>query len=226
MNLKAVTLFCISRQIELYALSQRKIFFIRKHFPSPNAVRPFQKVRTVNALLSFLLFLDPMTLRIIVRYWGVTIIGVLMLYVASLPGVRPFKFDILHVGYPVGVLMCGWAAVSCSPIVGYRSRFVSGLLQALLFAGLFWLEQTRITAQPSPVSTAVAMSFGTVFYAIVFMCTTGSISQSHQPVLHNHSAKHPECNTCGYDLTGNTSGVCPECGTPFKKKQPVSLRQR
>lgn len=22
------------------------------------------------------------------------------------------------------------------------------------------------------------------------------------------------CETCGYDLTGNVSGVCPECGTP------------
>ena len=23
------------------------------------------------------------------------------------------------------------------------------------------------------------------------------------------------CKTCGYDLTGNISGVCPECGTPL-----------
>ena len=23
-----------------------------------------------------------------------------------------------------------------------------------------------------------------------------------------------ECVSCGYDLTGNVSGVCPECGTP------------
>ena len=25
---------------------------------------------------------------------------------------------------------------------------------------------------------------------------------------------HPACRACGYDLTGNVSGVCPECGTP------------
>jgi hypothetical protein len=24
----------------------------------------------------------------------------------------------------------------------------------------------------------------------------------------------PGCRSCGYNLTGNTSGVCPECGTP------------
>lgn len=27
------------------------------------------------------------------------------------------------------------------------------------------------------------------------------------------------CLACGYDLTGNTSGICPECGT---KTQPLS----
>jgi hypothetical protein len=25
-----------------------------------------------------------------------------------------------------------------------------------------------------------------------------------------------DCSTCGYDLTGNTSGVCPECGVPVE----------
>ncbi|HEY3241813.1 MAG TPA: hypothetical protein VGM03_00550 [Phycisphaerae bacterium] len=25
--------------------------------------------------------------------------------------------------------------------------------------------------------------------------------------------KPGHCQRCGYDLTGNTSGVCPECGT-------------
>jgi hypothetical protein len=26
------------------------------------------------------------------------------------------------------------------------------------------------------------------------------------------------CRECGYDLTGNVSGICPECGTPIEKK--------
>lgn len=26
------------------------------------------------------------------------------------------------------------------------------------------------------------------------------------------------CPNCGYDLTGNVSGVCPECGTPVKRE--------
>ncbi len=28
------------------------------------------------------------------------------------------------------------------------------------------------------------------------------------------------CRSCGYDLTGNVSGVCPECGTPIQTQPP------
>lgn len=29
------------------------------------------------------------------------------------------------------------------------------------------------------------------------------------------------CRVCGYNLSGNTSGVCPECGSPIPRKQEV-----
>ncbi|HEV2688413.1 MAG TPA: hypothetical protein VGV35_07655, partial [Bryobacteraceae bacterium] len=29
------------------------------------------------------------------------------------------------------------------------------------------------------------------------------------------------CQSCGYNLTGNTSGVCPECGTAIGKAEPL-----
>jgi hypothetical protein len=31
--------------------------------------------------------------------------------------------------------------------------------------------------------------------------------------LRTHRAEH--CRRCGYNLTGNTSGTCPECGSPI-----------
>jgi len=32
---------------------------------------------------------------------------------------------------------------------------------------------------------------------------------------------HDLCLKCGYNLTGNTSGTCPECGTPIRAKSEV-----
>jgi hypothetical protein len=40
-----------------------------------------------------------------------------------------------------------------------------------------------------------------------------SIAAMLPPVRSNSSAT-PRCQDCGYDLTGNVSGVCPECGQP------------
>lgn len=33
------------------------------------------------------------------------------------------------------------------------------------------------------------------------------------PMRHYRRKRRGRCPTCGYDLTGNTSGRCPECGT-------------
>lgn len=34
----------------------------------------------------------------------------------------------------------------------------------------------------------------------------------------NRADKHLRCRTCDYDLTGNASGVCPECGTQIAQR--------
>lgn len=35
------------------------------------------------------------------------------------------------------------------------------------------------------------------------------------------SAKPGRCRSCGYNLTGNTSGVCPECGAAVARVTPA-----
>lgn len=40
---------------------------------------------------------------------------------------------------------------------------------------------------------------------------------TNDTLLYRHSDAYghwPECWNCGYDLSGNLSGVCPECGAP------------
>jgi hypothetical protein len=36
---------------------------------------------------------------------------------------------------------------------------------------------------------------------------------------------HPRCGGCAYDLTGLSSGICPECGTPISEEVKVALKQ-
>ena len=46
---------------------------------------------------------------------------------------------------------------------------------------------------------------------IVAVVVASSLTPAHVPPAHL-------CRQCGYDLTGNVSGVCPECGRPTHRK--------
>ncbi len=37
---------------------------------------------------------------------------------------------------------------------------------------------------------------------------------------------HRPCHACQYDLAGNTTGTCPECGTPIRKPTSPTARHR
>lgn len=50
------------------------------------------------------------------------------------------------------------------------------------------------------------------FWAILLLSGSMSFSLNLLPAGHRRS-KEETCHSCGYNLTGNVSGVCPECGT-------------
>lgn len=45
---------------------------------------------------------------------------------------------------------------------------------------------------------------------VIIWLVRGRITRNLREELNNHSL--PTCMPCGYNLTGNTSGTCPECG--------------
>ena len=49
---------------------------------------------------------------------------------------------------------------------------------------------------------------GHVFVVISFVVCCKALSVYLPDIVF----EHPRCRGCGYDLTGNQSGVCPECG--------------
>lgn len=45
----------------------------------------------------------------------------------------------------------------------------------------------------------------------------GWLRRSHNNAVQNHRPKgYPTCAGCWYNVTGNQSGICPECGTDLK----------
>jgi predicted RNA-binding Zn-ribbon protein involved in translation (DUF1610 family) len=41
-----------------------------------------------------------------------------------------------------------------------------------------------------------------------------------------HETSGPRCAGCGYDLTGNVSGICPECGRPTLRRRADRWREQ
>jgi predicted RNA-binding Zn-ribbon protein involved in translation (DUF1610 family) len=86
---------------------------------------------------------------------------------------------------------------------------IPGLLLVIL--------KTFMMALPRPIAAPVAGTFlGGIAGAIVvalFSVVTSSLRHElyRRALVENHL-----CTTCGYSLTGNSSGICPECGTAIE----------
>lgn len=66
----------------------------------------------------------------------------------------------------------------------------------------FRVSGWRVLALPAWLFTAVGMSVGAAIWLLTRPRRPGG------------------CRKCGYDLTGNVSGVCPECGTLIHSPAP------
>ena len=69
-----------------------------------------------------------------------------------------------------------------------------------------------------------------VFYACLVVCALClpaseykrylNLKEQHYAPSARPSHESGKCHVCGYDLTGNVSGICPECGTAFVRDWP------
>lgn len=92
---------------------------------------------------------------------------------------------------------------------------------------LYWSFRSRAIVACCAIATAIA---ATMFYLLdsddaetwspvawhTLTCLGFSIA------LWPTMPAHGGCKKCGYDLTGLTSGICPECGTPTADSTPLS----
>ncbi len=97
-------------------------------------------------------------------------------------------------------------------------RPVSGLpyiVGAFCFLILLMLGDGMLSGSPSPLDELLGgsmIAIGFVGFAVVSF--VGCAENRTKP---KHPAGH--CQTCGYNLTGNVSGICPECGEAVNKAE-------
>jgi hypothetical protein len=75
------------------------------------------------------------------------------------------------------------------------------------------------------VATAFPTDSSESTYAVYafWLILTGYLALLALRFVRARRIKPGHCNQCGYSLTGNTSGVCPECGTPVAGKAEVKV---
>ena len=102
-------------------------------------------------------------------------------------------------------LTCHWVVKRLGGPSGYARFILVSIASSLGTAGLFFLyNYVRLGELPEPPGVPIFMAI--LSFPITLAAGAPFLADGHR-VLPGH------CRKCGYDLTGNVSGVCPECGT-------------
>ena len=83
--------------------------------------------------------------------------------------------------------------------------------RVMIVLGLCVLCVAGMVVLPSVVPPPVSVL---LLAALVLAASYAAYRVEHSPELEEQRRAKGLCTRCGYDLTGNLSGVCPECGRP------------
>jgi hypothetical protein len=88
--------------------------------------------------------------------------------------------------------------------IEFRSAYVLHLLK--------WLAITRVSRSPQHILVYLTQLSAEVIPVRAF--ASPEAAEAFYQFAIRHCSTQAECPRCHYDLRGNTSGICPECGTP------------
>jgi hypothetical protein len=108
----------------------------------------------------------------------------------------------------------GWTAIVSVLCFLMTRRFVTGVLLSLTLASVPILAAIAYKG-PTPERLTVLGLF--LLAALLPTIVIGALF-----TVDRHDRKAADkthCRNCGYDLTGNVSGICPECGVRREDRQ-------
>ena len=99
-------------------------------------------------------------------------------------------------------------------VSGNRTR-LAAFLSVVVATGLFVLWDKLVASVPSRWSVYILFALCLIGFGIAVWFTWQDIRRRLRAELAKKGV--PICVPCGYNLTGNVSGVCPECGTKIEE---------
>jgi hypothetical protein len=77
-------------------------------------------------------------------------------------------------------------------------------------AGFQWLRRD----ETAPTYWSTQRSVVVPYWLPALLSAIAPVLSTRARLVRSHRTRRGLCLGCGYDLTGNASGTCPECGTP------------
>lgn len=105
---------------------------------------------------------------------------------------------------PIISIACGLVALGCCVASARAAAMGWGI--ASLFFGIWFV--------PTAVMNLLDLEIWSLFFGGGPAMGLSAIAYSIRLRANDDRLKEGHCHQCGYDLTANVSGRCPECGTP------------
>ncbi len=133
------------------------------------------------------------------------------------PGLHPWRCSLGAV-FVVPTVLCVAAGSYPWKAVTYRDRYLWGLIQSFVFVELYINDRFRtIFVRITDFEVAWKSAIFLAVYSCGFMAITQGIATVLARRLRDDRESSLLCSSCGYNLTGNVSGICPECGEPIRR---------
>ncbi len=101
---------------------------------------------------------------------------------------------------------------------GTYSVVVRGSAICFLFIGVSWLLTSFAKGISYPMRMVGFFIYQLGIMGLMIFAAWGLVIWARTKTVR---ARPDLCLKCGYNLTGNESGVCPECATPVPKQETV-----
>ena len=106
------------------------------------------------------------------------------------------------------------ASLLCAAVMPFMTAWADSANSALFWPALVlsfpgylvWRAVFSVSIGTNAWDLPLIALFNVMIFAFISACITW-VARRRRPPPPGH------CRKCRYDLTGNTSGVCPECGT-------------